>query len=151
MVAWRDFEEAEPELAAFGRDRADGRVCFLGTIRPDGSPRVHPVTPWIAAGRLFVRMYPTSPKVSDLARDARYAMHSLMDNDDGEGGEFALRGRARRVTDPFELEIANAARPEPGPERYVVFELGVGEVLTTVYEREDTFRRRWRASSAAAR
>ena len=145
MVRWQEFEGAAPDLAAFGRDRVDGRVCFLGTIRPDGSPRVHPVTPWIASGRLFVRMYPTSPKVSDLARDDRYALHSLMDNDEGEGGEFALRGRARQVNEPSEIQIANAARPESSPERYVLIEVGVDEVSTTVYERGETLRRRWRA------
>lgn len=145
MVRWQEFEGAAPDLAAFGRDRVDGRVCFLGTIRPDGSPRVHPVTPWIASGRLFVRMYPTSPKVSDLARDDRYALHSLMDNDEGKGGEFALRGRARQVNEPSEIQIANAARPESSPERYVLIEVGVDEVSTTVYERGETLRRRWRA------
>ena len=144
MASWQEFEAAAPDLAAFGRDRVDGRVCFLGTIRPDGSPRVHPVTPWIAGGALFVRMYPTSPKVSDLARDDRYALHSMMDSDEGEGGELALRGRARPVTDS-ELQIANDANPEPGPARYVVLEFGVDEVSTTVYEGGDTLRRRWRA------
>jgi hypothetical protein len=145
MARWQEFEGAAPDLAAFGRERVDGRVCFLGTIRPDGSPRVHPVTPWIAGGELFVRMYPTSPKVSDLARDARYALHSLMDNDEGEGGEFALRGRARLVTEASELQIANAANPEPGPQRYVVLEFSVDDVSTTVYEGGETLRRRWRA------
>ena len=90
-------------------------------------------------------MYPTSPKVSDLARDDRYALHSLMDNDEGEGGEFALRGRARQVNEPSEIQIANAARPESSPERYVLIEVGVDEVSTTVYERGETLRRRWRA------
>lgn len=146
MARWQEFEAAEPDLAAFGRSRVDGRVCFLGTIRPDGSPRVHPVTPWIAGAGLFVRMYPTSPKVSDLARDDRYALHSLMDNDEGEGGECALCGRARQVSEPTEIQIANAARPEPSPERYVLFEVGVDEVLTTVYEDDKRLRRRWRAS-----
>lgn len=145
MARWQEFEEAAPDLAAFGRERVDGRVCFLGTLRPDGSPRVHPVTPWIAGGGLFIRMYPTSPKVSDLARDARYALHSMMDNDEGEGGEFALRGRARPVTESSELQIANAANPEPGPEIYVVLEFGVDDASTTVYEARETLRRRWRA------
>ncbi|MGH2595984.1 MAG: pyridoxamine 5'-phosphate oxidase family protein [Actinomycetota bacterium] len=145
MARWQEFEGAAPDLAAFGRERVDGRVCFLGTIRPDGAPRVHPVTPWIAGGALFVRMYPTSPKVSDLARDDRYALHSLMDNDEGEGGEFALRGRARPVTEVSELAIANDANPEPGLQRYVVLEFSVEDVSTTVYEGGETLRRRWRA------
>jgi len=51
------------------------RVAYLGTTRTDGSPRVHPVSPFIGAGCLFVYMEPTSPKAADLRRDARYALH----------------------------------------------------------------------------
>ncbi len=96
MVTWHAFEEEAPELASFGRERIDRRVSFLATIRGDGGPRVHPVTPWIAEGHLYVRMYPTSPKVADLERDPRFALHSMMDNDDGVGGEFAMHGLATR-------------------------------------------------------
>ncbi len=97
MVTWQAFETESAELAAFGRERIDRRVSFLATIRADGGPRVHPVTPWIFDGHLYVRMFDTSPKVADLTRDPRYALHSMMDNDDGIGGEFALRGRAELV------------------------------------------------------
>ncbi len=95
MVTWQAFETESPELASFGRERIHRRVSFLATIRADGGPRVHPVTPWIFDGHLYVRMFETSPKVADLTRDPRYALHSMMDNDDGIGGEVALRGRGR--------------------------------------------------------
>src|SRR4249919_3947 len=112
MVTWRMFETESPELAAFGRERIHRRVSFLATIRADGGPRVHPVTPWIFDGHLYVRMFGTSPKVADLTRDSRYALHSMMDNDDGEGGEFSLRGRAEQIRDPDLITEAFTAVPD---------------------------------------
>jgi hypothetical protein len=143
-VNWEDFERSAPELAAFGRDRLEGRVVFLATVRSDGSPRVHPVEAWFAAGRMFVRMWPTSPKVRDLQHDPRYALHSLMDNFEGVGGEFFVTGRAARVDDP--TLIASASVGKHDPEQYVLFEFGVKEAIGTTYENDEPLRRRWRAS-----
>ena len=69
MATWAEFERAEAELASFGRERLDGRVCFHATLRRDGSPRVHPVEPWIASGLLMVRFRGGSPKVAEVAAD----------------------------------------------------------------------------------
>jgi hypothetical protein len=150
MVAWRAFEAEAAPLASFGRDRIDGRVSFLATVRADGGPRVHPVTPWIADGRLFVRMYPTSPKAADLERDPRFALHSMMDNDDGIGGEFVVHGRAVRVDSPEEIAGAYAAIGGPWPDRkYVLFELELDEAVATEYGGDETLRRRWRADGQA--
>jgi hypothetical protein len=149
MVSWRAFEQEAEPLASFGRERIDGRVSFLATVRPDGGPRVHPVTPWIADGRLFVRMYPTSPKAADLDRDPRFALHSMMDNDDGIGGEFAVHGHAARVDSPQDIARAYAAIDGPGTDRtLVLFELEVDASMATEYEGDDMVRRRWRADSA---
>ena len=146
MVTWRAFEDEAAPLASFGKDRVDRRVSFLATVRPDGGPRVHPVTPWIADGRLFVRMYPTSPKAADLDRDPRFALHSMMDNDDGIGGEFAVNGRAARVGSPQEIARAYAAIGGPWKDRtFVLFELGIDEAMATEYEGDDPVRRRWKA------
>ena len=64
MATWADFEIAEPDLAAFARERMQGRIVYQSTLRLDGGPRVHPVSPWIAAGLLCVSFRDTSPKVS---------------------------------------------------------------------------------------
>lgn len=149
MVTWGTFEERAEPVATFGRARIDGRVSFLATVRPDGGPRVHPVTPWVADGRLFVRMYRTSPKASDLERDPRYALHSMMDNDDGAGGEFSLRGRAERVDDPDAVAAAYAAIDEPGTRPLVLFTLGVDGAVSTEYVGDETVRRRWDAQRGA--
>jgi hypothetical protein len=141
---WEDFEQSAPELAAFGRERLKGRVAFLATVRLNGSPRVHPVEAWFAAGRMFVRMWPTSPKVRDLQHDPWYALHSLMDNFEGVGGEVFVAGRAARVDDPTLIATANVGKHDP--ERYVRFELGVDEAVGTNYQDDEPVRRRWRAS-----
>ncbi len=149
MVTWGAFGSQATELASFGRERVDRRVSFLATVRSDGGPRVHPVTPWIADGHLYVRMYPTSPKAADLRRDARFALHSMMDNDDGIGGEFALTGRATEIEDPDARIEAIAVVEGPGSGReLVLFELNVDEVLGTSYVGDETERRRWRARQA---
>lgn len=146
MATWADFERADRAIATFGRERVDRHVSFLATVRADGSPRVHPVTPWVAVGRLLVRMYPTSPKGADLQRDPRYALHSMMDNDDGEGGEFAVRGTATTLADPRLLAEAFDVIGGPGTEEpLIVFELGVDEANTTIYEEDEPIRGRWRA------
>ncbi len=61
----------------FGAERLNGKVAYLATVRKDGSPRVHPMTPIIGQGHLFVFMEPTSPKGHDLQRDGRYAILEL--------------------------------------------------------------------------
>jgi hypothetical protein len=143
-VNWEDFERSALELAAFGRDRLEGRLVFLATVRSDGSPRVHPVEAWFAAGRMFVRKWPTSPKVRDLQHDPRYALHSLMDNFEGVGREFFVAGRAARVDDPTLIASASVAKHDP--EQYVLFEFGVEEAIVTTYENDEPVRRSWRAS-----
>ena len=46
-MSWQSLENNHPELAAFGAERLNGNVAYLATVRQDGSPRVHPVTPII--------------------------------------------------------------------------------------------------------
>jgi hypothetical protein len=41
---WSHLAAAMPDLASFGRQRLEGRIAHLATVRPDGSPRVHPVS-----------------------------------------------------------------------------------------------------------
>lgn len=143
MTRWESFEAEAPELAAFVRERMDLRVSYLATLRPDGAPRVNPVTPWFTAGRLFIRMYPGSVKVRSLERDPRYSLHSSVPDDEGTGGEALLFGTAAVVEDPELLAKANGGRSSP--ERYVVLEFDVDEAMSTVYEDDDTIRRRWPA------
>src|SRR5687768_7407087 len=100
IMSWKTLEEKHPDLAAFGAERLHGTVAYLATLRKDGSPRVHPVTPIIGAGHFFVFMEPTSPKGHDLRRDGRYAIHCSVSDTSGASGEFIVSGRAQFIDDP---------------------------------------------------
>jgi hypothetical protein len=143
MVTWQEFAEAEPELAAFGAGRLAGQVAYLATVRRDGSPRVHPVTPLLAAGRLFLFMEPASPKGHDLRRDNRYALHCAVSDSSGSSGEFAVRGSAHLVEDVALREAAARAAEVTPKDRYILFELRVEEALSTVYREGKPVRQRW--------
>src|SRR5688572_17938176 len=92
--SWEDFASAEPELAAYGEQRLKAGPAFLATVRADGLPRVHPVTPIIGEGHLLLFMEPTSPKGQDLQRGSGYALHCWVSNNEGGEGEFRLTGHA---------------------------------------------------------
>jgi Pyridoxamine 5'-phosphate oxidase len=146
VARWRLLADQEPELAARAEARLAGGIGYLATTTHDGSPRVHPVTLIIDRDSLFVFMEPTSPKGHDLRRDGRFALHSTVDDAQGGGGEFLLRGRARTVEDPDErARAAAAAAYEPAP-RYVLFELLPDELLATDYKDAVPHSRRWRVS-----
>ena len=147
MATWAAFERSDPGLAAFGRDRLDGHVCFHATLRSDGSPRVHPVEPWIAEGLLLVRFRARSPKVAEVTRDPRYALHGPMDNPEGEGGEFFVAGTMEPLSDdhPAAAEIARATATP-----LAFYALTVMEAVGTTYEgaeREPVYRS-WRDEPA---
>ncbi|MBV9792045.1 MAG: pyridoxamine 5'-phosphate oxidase family protein [Chloroflexi bacterium] len=144
-MSWNKLETADPELAAFGVERlVSSGVAYLATIRPDGAPRVHPVTPIVGQGRLFLFMEPTSPKGHDLQRDARYAMHCSVENSGGGGGEFFISGHAQLVEDPALRQIATKASSFTPAERYILFELDLEQASSTSYEGDNTVRKRWR-------
>jgi hypothetical protein len=128
VSGWSFFESQAPELAAFGRERLTAGPAYLGTVRRDGTPRVHPVAPIIGAGRLFLFMEPTSPKGRDLRERRWFALHSGVPDTFGTGGEFHLRGQATIIHDDGERRAeAVAASGYQPEERYILFELGVDE------------------------
>lgn len=147
-VPWAEFANAAPELAAFGRERIEERVVFHATLRLDGSPRVHPVSPWFGAGLLVVACRERSPKVAEFARDGRYAFHTAQPADDHEGdaGEFMVRGWMERVG-PDHPSVA--ARPYTASYPLAYYACGVEEAVATTYEGGDepTYRR-WRATGS---
>lgn len=133
MATWGEFAAAEPELAAFGAERLLIPPAYLATVRRNGAPRVHPVTPILTADGLFVFMEPTSPKGRDLRERGGFAMHNGVPDDEGTGGEFFCSGRAFAVEDPsVRTLVTEAARYEPEP-RYVLFELQVIEARCNGY------------------
>ena len=150
VLSWGHLHDQAPHLEAFGRRRLEGRIAYLATTRADGSPRVHPVSLFIGRGCLAVYMEPTSPKVADLRRDARYAVHCAVEDNEGGDGEFYVTGRAEEITDASRRATASswakAAGYEP-VERHVFFELKLSQVLCTTYDKGRK-RERWRARSS---
>lgn len=124
MTTWQEFARQAPDLAAFGRARFGSGVAYLGTLRADGGPRVHPVTP-IVGEKLFLFMEPTSPKGKDLQRDPRYTLHCSVEDSSGGGGEFYVRGRATLAADSALRADAVLAAPYTPNDRYILFVLSV--------------------------
>jgi len=147
-MSWRVFADAAPALAVFGAERLHDRVAYFATLKRDGSPRLHPVRPVVAGGRLFAFMAATSPKVSDLAHDARYALHATATGDEPwDLREFAVVGTARRVDDPTTRSTANAGSAFPRDEHFLLFELDLEAAMSTVYGADgQPDRQRWRAA-----
>jgi hypothetical protein len=141
MATWAEFELAEPELAGFGKERLDHQVCFHATLRTDGSPRVHPIEAWIAVGLLLVRFRAHSPKVAEVLRDGRYALHSPMANMDGEGGEFLVGGWMEQIGETHPA-VQRFEHDTPYPLAF--YAMSVEEAVGTTYEGDEPVYRRWR-------
>lgn len=144
-MSWSKLESQSPEIAEFGKTRLHNKVAYLGTIRKDGSPRVHPFTPIIGEGHFFIFMEPTSPKGHDLRRDGRYAVHCSVTDTSGESGEVIVTGRAKFIEDPDARALAVKISPYKPAERYILFEFEVERVLVTEYPEGHPVRRQWKA------
>ena len=116
MKRWMDLANENPKLAEDGRAmiyKFKVGLGFLATIRKDGGPRVHPVCPVIANGGLYVFIGNHSPKLHDLLRDTRYALHTFPRPEIDD--EFYLSGIAKPETDSkvrdivYETYIATGA------------------------------------------
>jgi len=139
MIAWSDFKARQPDLARQGAGllyHFGVGLAFLGTVRADGGPRLHPICPLLTETGLYGFIIP-SPKLADLYRDGRYAMHTfpMADNDDA----FYLTGAARHVPHPrtrdqlarqFADERSGLALPAPGQEQHL-FEFQISAAMLT--------------------
>ena len=143
MTSWQQFADAVPELAAFGAQRFATGVAYLATVKSDGAPRVHPVTPIIGQGRLFLFMEPTSPKGHDLKRGSHYALHCAVADSEGGAGEFWCSGTGAFLDDAESRAVATAASQYAPKERYILFELSVESAAMTVYGEGGAKRERW--------
>lgn len=113
MATWSEFHAAAPVLASAIRDlvhQYGPGLGYLATVRSDGGPRVHPVSPVITEEALYCFIL-DSPKRRDLENDGRYALHSFPPEEADD--EAYLSGRARPVTDPDRVrDLARAVRAE---------------------------------------
>ncbi|SCL23177.1 Pyridoxamine 5'-phosphate oxidase [Micromonospora nigra] len=114
MASWSEFSADEPRLAEGIRllmQQYGPGFGYLATVRADGGPRVHPVSPVITDEGLFCFVI-DSPKRRDLERDGRYALHSFPPEESDD--EAYVAGRARPVTDRARVgRLVDIARAEP--------------------------------------
>lgn len=149
-TSWGDFATAEPELAAFVAARLLAAPSYLATVRADGTPRVHPVTPIIGDTGLYLFMEPTSPKAADLRDRGWFALHNGVPDNAGTGGEASVSGIGRLSSDDVVRAAAIAAASYQPEDRYLLFELCPAQVRCNGYG--DVVlpeRRRWTAAVRA--
>jgi hypothetical protein len=146
MTSWAEFARQAPELAAFGKSRFQSGVAYLGTIRADGGPRVHPVTP-IIGEQLYLFMEPTSPKGKDLQRDPRYSLHCSVENSSGGEGEFYVRGQGTLVIDPLVREQAVKVSSYKPQDFYILFVFTVEFAFMNTYVGGKANPKRWEESA----
>ena len=133
MASWGEFASSQPELAAFGANLLQPGPAYLATLRSNGMPRVHPVTPILSGKHLFLFMEPTSPKRRDLLDRHAFSLHNGVPDNSGTGGEFSVSGTARPVDDPaLRAEAEQAASYSPA-DWYVLFELDLTEARCNGY------------------
>lgn len=141
---WPDFARETPELAERGKAMLRRfTLGYLATLRPDGAPRIHPVTITVEPTGLYVFAVVRTPKVDDLRRDPRYGMHAFPRFEQGEffDDEFSFGGRAVEIEDRelyadvatrhndtihagdvmFRLDLAWALHKRREPERGAVY------------------------------
>jgi phage I-like protein len=109
---------------------------MLGTLRADGSPRISPVEPYVVAGRLLVGAMTWSRKASDLHRDPRYVLHSVVTGPDSGEGEFKLHGSAVQADPQLRAATARAWWSQRPPEQAVVFCLRIAAALFVEWDLE---------------
>lgn len=143
MATWSEFVAAAPELAAAVRGlvhQFGPGFSYLATVRPDGGPRLHPVSPVITDDGLYCFII-DSPKRRDLDRDGRYALHSFPPEETDD--EAYLTGRAVTVTDPSRrARVASACRAA-GSVDWLLYEFTV-ETAMLVHRHDDP----WTGQSA---
>ena len=135
MLRWNEFALARPDLAEAGLAllyQHGVGLAFLSTVRRDGGPRLHPFCPVLTDDGLYGLLIP-SPKLDDLRRDGRFAMHSYPkpENEDA----FYLTGRAvipddQRLRDEVERRFREERR-EQGADAWNLSNQAVVEFLVS--------------------
>jgi len=151
MATWQDFEDQVPELAAAGRlllFHPGVGFGYLATVRRDGSPRIHPVNPFLHAGSLWFFAVP-SPKLADLRRDRRYALHSAQDATVDD--EFMITGEAVPTGDPEARRIALMDCPTSVDADHVLVKLTLDRAMWGHFERPGAWPPEYRTWLAADR
>ena len=136
-MSWKTLKERAPEMAALGVERLNRKIAYLATLRKDGSPRLHLITPFIGSGMLFMFTEPSSPKIRDLRRDGRYALHNSVDRKEGEPLiELLVSGTAQVINNvDVRRQVAEEIAASPVvTDEYILFEFHIDHVLVVEYD-----------------
>lgn len=153
-MTWEEFKQSAPELAALGEERFERTgLVLVGTLRKNGWPRISPVEPLIAHGKLYLGMMWQSRKALDLLRDPRCVVHSVVSDRNGSEGEFKVYGRAVDVQDSEERKRYGAALNEkigvdpeaPGFGDYHLFSIDIESAAYAILKNEEWDRKVWSA------
>src|SRR5215210_4488993 len=107
MATFAELESAAPAIAAFAAERFEKTgLCFVGTVRSDGWPRVSPLEVFVQDGRLYMGSMPNAVKAQDLQRDPRCCIITPLADRDDLAGEAKLFCRGREIADRDEWERA---------------------------------------------
>ena len=147
MLTWGEFRSVRPDLAAAGQRLLYSfgiGLGFLATVRPDGGRRVHPICPVLTDDHLYALIVP-GPKLNDLRRDGRFALHCETLPPPNQDDAFYVTGVAAEVTDGSIWEqVAQQLLAErelqsrwPGFEDQVLFEFLFDRCLLTLTEPRD--------------
>lgn len=161
LASWDEFSRGARDLAAAGErllliddtgGKLAGGLAYLATVRRDGGPRVHPISPALVGGKLYAFILRSSQKRDDLLRDGRYALHSFpypMDRDLFTDEEFYLLGRATPVDDSV---IRHAVADAVGDNAQTgdVFELKIERALHKHRPEGAAVYARWKAEIATS-
>ena len=101
MALWTGFAAAAPRIAGVftRRHAATGNLCMLGTLRPDGWPRISPMEPRFLEGDLWLVGMPGTAKFADLQADPRFALHTATVDAQVTEGDAKIWGRVEDVRD----------------------------------------------------
>lgn len=101
MARWDGFSDLAPSIAAVfvRRHAAAGSLCMLGTLRPDGFPRISPMEPRFFEGDLWIGGMPGTAKFEDLARDPRFTLHTATVDTHVGDGDAKVWGTVEDVSD----------------------------------------------------
>jgi hypothetical protein len=173
VATWAEFEREAPEVAkaaarlwpglvalhrneSHPEDTAWFAISYLGTIRRDGAPRIHPFCPILADGRLFAAIPRSSPKGWDLRRDPRCVIHAMPGPDDDElciraialevSGDSSTRATIRAVVARTEVGgMIESVSHDPLFE-FVLQQVDVARWVDIGRPGTHAIRRRWRAT-----
>tara|TARA_R110002072_G_scaffold104099_3_gene228441 strand:+ start:12714 stop:13175 length:462 start_codon:yes stop_codon:yes gene_type:complete len=148
LKIWSELNQAAPDIAVFGRERLDGKLAYLATIRSSVKPRIHPVTAIVSDRHCFIFAEPESTKVRDFSSNPRFSLHCAMSDSSGSSGEFQLMGQVVQIEDDSLRREAEANCTFRPSSRSILFELEIEEAIATSYRGGRPDRRRWRSNPA---